>query len=206
MLWICSPTGQEEFFIELSVPVATRTTRPPRLDGAAQAEFKAKAAAIAPKYRTELLQHTLKPAALSSGCGDAATLAPNTSPALIVRLVYRRQALSSDAFTKGDVVILENHRRSRSALLAERSSFEPPKSGKRSHSAFQSIQRATTRGSPAIRKRFQAPTRNLTKNRQAVTPLEGASSNLKVSLQRTPCHRELPRSGTLANVDRENTF
>jgi quercetin dioxygenase-like cupin family protein len=57
MLCICSPAGQEEFFIELGVPVATRTTPPPKLEGAAQAEFRAKAAALAPKYRTELLQH-----------------------------------------------------------------------------------------------------------------------------------------------------
>ncbi len=57
MLCICSPAGQEEFFLELGVLVATRTTPPPRLDGAAQAEFKAKAEALAPKYRTELLPH-----------------------------------------------------------------------------------------------------------------------------------------------------
>ena len=57
MLCICSPAGQEEFFLEVGVPVATRTTPPPKLDEAAQAESKAKAAALAPKYRTELLQH-----------------------------------------------------------------------------------------------------------------------------------------------------
>jgi quercetin dioxygenase-like cupin family protein len=57
MLCICSPSGQEEFFMELGVPVSTRTTSPPKLDEAAQAEFKAKAAALAPKYRTELLPH-----------------------------------------------------------------------------------------------------------------------------------------------------
>jgi quercetin dioxygenase-like cupin family protein len=57
MLCICSPAGQEEFFMEIGVPVATRTTPPPELGGAAQSEFKAKAAALAPKYRTELLQH-----------------------------------------------------------------------------------------------------------------------------------------------------
>jgi quercetin dioxygenase-like cupin family protein len=57
MLCICSPAGQEEFFMEIGVPVATRTTPPPALVGAAQSEFKAKAAALAPKYRTELLQH-----------------------------------------------------------------------------------------------------------------------------------------------------
>jgi quercetin dioxygenase-like cupin family protein len=57
MLCICSPAGQEEFFLELGVPVATRTTPPPKLDEAAEAAFRAKAAALAPKYRTELLRH-----------------------------------------------------------------------------------------------------------------------------------------------------
>jgi len=57
MLCLCSPAGQEDFFVEIGVPVPTRTTPPPDLDGAAQSEFKAKAAALAPKYRTELLQH-----------------------------------------------------------------------------------------------------------------------------------------------------
>jgi quercetin dioxygenase-like cupin family protein len=57
MLCICSPAGQEEFFIEIGVPVATRTTPAPQLDVAAQREFRAKSAALAPKYRTELLEH-----------------------------------------------------------------------------------------------------------------------------------------------------
>jgi quercetin dioxygenase-like cupin family protein len=57
MLCICSPAGQEEFFEEVGVLVASRTTPPPKLDEAAQAKFKAKAAALAPKYRTELLEH-----------------------------------------------------------------------------------------------------------------------------------------------------
>ena len=35
MLCICSPAGQEEFFLEIGVPVATRTTPPPELDPAA---------------------------------------------------------------------------------------------------------------------------------------------------------------------------
>jgi quercetin dioxygenase-like cupin family protein len=56
LLCICSPAGQEEFFAEIGVPVATRTTAPPKLDEAAQSAFKAKAMALAPKYRTEFLQ------------------------------------------------------------------------------------------------------------------------------------------------------
>jgi quercetin dioxygenase-like cupin family protein len=55
LLCICAPAGQEEFFAEVGVPVATRTTAPPVLDANAQAEFRAKAEALAPKYRTELL-------------------------------------------------------------------------------------------------------------------------------------------------------
>jgi len=56
MLCICSPAGLEEFFLEVGVPVATRTTPPPKLDEAAQAEFRAKVVALASKYRTELLE------------------------------------------------------------------------------------------------------------------------------------------------------
>jgi quercetin dioxygenase-like cupin family protein len=57
LLCICSPAGQEEFFMEIGVPVATRTTPPPRLDEAAQAAFKAKAESLAAKYRTEFLHN-----------------------------------------------------------------------------------------------------------------------------------------------------
>jgi quercetin dioxygenase-like cupin family protein len=55
MLCICSPAGQEDFFVEVGIPVATRTTPPPKLDEAGEAAFKAKVLALAPKYRTELL-------------------------------------------------------------------------------------------------------------------------------------------------------
>jgi quercetin dioxygenase-like cupin family protein len=57
LLCICSPAGQEEFFAQVGVPVATSTSAPPKLDKTAQAEFKAKTEALAPKYKTELLQH-----------------------------------------------------------------------------------------------------------------------------------------------------
>jgi quercetin dioxygenase-like cupin family protein len=56
MLCICSPAGQENFFLEVGVPVATRTTPPPRLDENEQAAFLEKVKAFAPKYRTELLR------------------------------------------------------------------------------------------------------------------------------------------------------
>jgi len=57
LLCICSPAGQEEFFAQVGVLVATRTTAPPKLDEKAEAEFRAKAAALAPRYKTEFLPH-----------------------------------------------------------------------------------------------------------------------------------------------------
>jgi len=57
MLCVCSPAGQEQFFLEVGIPVAARTTSPSKLDETAQAELEAKAAVLAPKYRTEFLQH-----------------------------------------------------------------------------------------------------------------------------------------------------
>jgi quercetin dioxygenase-like cupin family protein len=56
MLCICSPAGQEKFFMEVGVPVATRTTAPPKLDEKEQGAFIEKVRALAPKYRTELLR------------------------------------------------------------------------------------------------------------------------------------------------------
>ncbi|MBV8991800.1 MAG: cupin domain-containing protein [Solirubrobacterales bacterium] len=55
VLCLCSPAGQEEFFKEVGIPVAHRTEPPPALDEAATDAFIAKATALAPKYRTELL-------------------------------------------------------------------------------------------------------------------------------------------------------
>lgn len=55
LLCLCSPAGQEEFFMEVGIPVSTRTTPPPKLDEQQQAEFRAKSEALAPKYKTELL-------------------------------------------------------------------------------------------------------------------------------------------------------
>ncbi len=61
LLCLCSPAGQEEFFKEVGVPVAHRTEAPPALDDAATGAFIAKAIALAPKYRTELLLGEPKP-------------------------------------------------------------------------------------------------------------------------------------------------
>jgi len=56
MLCICSPAGQEKFFVEVGVPVATRTTPPPKLDEKDRAAFIEKVKAVAPRYNTELLR------------------------------------------------------------------------------------------------------------------------------------------------------
>jgi quercetin dioxygenase-like cupin family protein len=56
MICICSPVGNDRFFLEVGVPVPTRTTPPPELDENQMAKFLEKAKAIAPKYHTELLE------------------------------------------------------------------------------------------------------------------------------------------------------
>jgi quercetin dioxygenase-like cupin family protein len=55
LLCMCSPAGQEEFFVAVGVPVSSRTEAPPPLDDEASAAFIAKAQQLAPQYRTELL-------------------------------------------------------------------------------------------------------------------------------------------------------
>jgi quercetin dioxygenase-like cupin family protein len=55
MLCMCTPAGQEEFFMKIGVPVAGRTDPPPKLDEAGLAAFIEKAKMFAPQYRTELL-------------------------------------------------------------------------------------------------------------------------------------------------------
>jgi quercetin dioxygenase-like cupin family protein len=49
MLCLCSPAGQEEFFKEIGLPVATRTTPPPPLNEEAEAAFIAKVKTLARK-------------------------------------------------------------------------------------------------------------------------------------------------------------
>src|SRR5277367_1287405 len=53
---ICSPAGQEKFFMEVGVPVASRTTAPPKPSEEQQAALKKKAEELAPRYRTEFLR------------------------------------------------------------------------------------------------------------------------------------------------------
>jgi quercetin dioxygenase-like cupin family protein len=55
LLCLCSPPGQEEFFLEVGDRVDGRTVPPPELDHAEKAARVAKAKALAPRYRTELL-------------------------------------------------------------------------------------------------------------------------------------------------------
>ena len=56
LLCLCAPAGQEEFFAQVGVPVATRTTAPPKLDKEAQAASMKKAKDLMPKYRTEMVK------------------------------------------------------------------------------------------------------------------------------------------------------
>ena len=55
LLCVCAPAGQDTFFTLVGQPVGTRTAAPPSLDVAGQRAFLAKARALAPDYRTELL-------------------------------------------------------------------------------------------------------------------------------------------------------
>ncbi len=55
LLCICSPAGQEEFFLTIGQKVETRTTPPPPLDEAARAALMARTLALAARYRSELL-------------------------------------------------------------------------------------------------------------------------------------------------------
>jgi len=56
MLCICSPAGQDEFFREIGVPVATRTTLPPPLSEEEGNAFMAKALSLMAKYKTEMVK------------------------------------------------------------------------------------------------------------------------------------------------------
>ena len=56
LLCICVPAGLDEMFREVGVPVARRTTSPPRPDKAAEAAMMAKTIALLPKYRTEMVK------------------------------------------------------------------------------------------------------------------------------------------------------
>jgi quercetin dioxygenase-like cupin family protein len=55
LLCMCSPSGQEQFFMEVGVEVDSRTSPPPELGDDAVGEMMAKAAELAPRYRTDLM-------------------------------------------------------------------------------------------------------------------------------------------------------
>jgi quercetin dioxygenase-like cupin family protein len=56
MLCMCTPAGQEEFFMEVGTPVESRTALTPEQSDEEKTEFIKKVLALAPKYRTELLK------------------------------------------------------------------------------------------------------------------------------------------------------
>ena len=56
LLCLCAPAGQEDFFAQVGVSVATRTTPPPKPDKDQQAASQKKAEELAPKYRTEMIK------------------------------------------------------------------------------------------------------------------------------------------------------
>jgi len=55
LLCMCTPAGQEEFFVEVGDPVDSRTAPPPQLTQAEQFDRIQRARALSAKYRTELL-------------------------------------------------------------------------------------------------------------------------------------------------------
>lgn len=55
LLCMCTPPGQDEFFMAVGDPVDSRTAPPPKLSEQEQTEHREKARALAPKFRTELL-------------------------------------------------------------------------------------------------------------------------------------------------------
>jgi quercetin dioxygenase-like cupin family protein len=55
LLCMCTPAGQEEYFLAIGDRVENRNAPPPQLSDAERAERMAKAIALAPTYRTELL-------------------------------------------------------------------------------------------------------------------------------------------------------
>ncbi len=57
MLCMCAPAGLDEFFLAVGVPVESRTAPPPAVSKEEQAAKGKLAGELAPKYRTEMLDH-----------------------------------------------------------------------------------------------------------------------------------------------------
>jgi quercetin dioxygenase-like cupin family protein len=55
LLCMCTPAGQDEFFLSVGDPVASRSAPPPKLGDAERVERMQRAKALAARYRTELL-------------------------------------------------------------------------------------------------------------------------------------------------------
>ena len=55
LLCMCTPAGQEEFFVAVGDPIGSRTAPPPQLSKEEQAEGIQRAKSLSAKYRTELL-------------------------------------------------------------------------------------------------------------------------------------------------------
>jgi quercetin dioxygenase-like cupin family protein len=55
MLCMCTPAGQDEFFVLVGDPVDSRTAPPPQLTEEQQEEHRRRAHELAPRFRTELL-------------------------------------------------------------------------------------------------------------------------------------------------------
>jgi quercetin dioxygenase-like cupin family protein len=55
LLCMCTPSGQEDFFMAVGDPVDSRTALPPKLSEAERAERMQRAKTLSAKYRTELL-------------------------------------------------------------------------------------------------------------------------------------------------------
>ena len=56
MLCLCTPAGQDEYFLAVADPVASRTAPPPVLSDQEKASRREKAVALAATYRTEFLK------------------------------------------------------------------------------------------------------------------------------------------------------
>lgn len=56
MICICAPAGNDQFFLEVGTPVATRTTAPPKLGPTEMTHLLTRAKTLTPKYHTELLE------------------------------------------------------------------------------------------------------------------------------------------------------
>ena len=56
MLCLCTPAGQENFFMQVGDPVPSRTSPPPALSADEKAERGGRAQALAARYRTEMVR------------------------------------------------------------------------------------------------------------------------------------------------------